>query len=100
MTQSVVLPRDVGIAGEVVLEVVVERSGRVIKVSGVSGDPRLIRAAKPSVMKWVFTPYFLNGAAVQFLTNLTFQFDGKKNFAKLHVKELDPLSSQNPPPAR
>jgi outer membrane biosynthesis protein TonB len=97
ITIKAVLPRDIGIPGDVVLEVLVQKNGRVLHVQRVSGDPRLVRAAKPTVMKWVFTPYLLNGEPVQFLTELTFMFDGRKNSAKLKI-ESDPLSSRNPEP--
>ena len=92
ITKKAVLPRDIGISGDVVLEVLVEKNGRVMTVRGVSGDPRLVRAAKPAVMKWVFTPWLLDGEPVQFLTELTIQFDGRKESAKLKL-ESDPLSS-------
>ena len=97
MTQRVVLPRDLGIPGDVVLGVLVEKNGRVLDVHRVSGDPRLVHAAKPAVMKWIFTPYFLDGEPVQFLTELTIMFDGRKDSAKLKV-ESDPLSSPKPEP--
>lgn len=97
ITRTVVLPRDLGIPGDVVLGVLVEKNGRVLNVRRVSGDPRLVRAAKPAVMKWAFTPYLLDGDPVQFLTELAIMFDGKKGSAKLKV-ESDPLSSRNPKP--
>ena len=77
------------------LEVLVQKDGRVLNAHRVSGDPRLVRAAKPAVMKWAFYPYQLNGEPVQFLTELTIMFDGKKDSAKLKI-ENDPLSSRNP----
>jgi len=97
MTQRVVLPRDLAIPGDVVLRVLVEQNGKVLNVQRVSGDPRLVRAAKPAVMKWIFTPYFLDGEPVQFLTELTIVFDGRKESAKLKV-ESAPLSSRKPEP--
>lgn len=97
ITTRVVLPRDIGVPGDVVLEVLVQKSGRVLNVQRASGNPRLVRAAKPAVMKWVFYPYLLNGEPVQFLTELTIMFDGKKDSAKLKI-ENDPLSSRNPEP--
>jgi outer membrane biosynthesis protein TonB len=97
ITTKVVLPRDIGVPGDVVLEVLVQRNGRVLNVQRVSGDRFLVRAAKPAVMKWAFYPYLLNGEPVQFLTELTIMFDGKKESAKLKI-ENDPLSSRNPEP--
>jgi hypothetical protein len=97
ITTRVVLPRDIGVPGDVVLEVLVQDDGRVLNVQRVSGDPRLVRAAKPAVMKWAFQPYFLNGEPVQFLTELTIMFDGKEESARLKI-ENDPLTSRNPEP--
>jgi outer membrane biosynthesis protein TonB len=97
ITTRVVLPRDIGVPGDVVLEVLVQKNGRVLNVQRVSGDPRLVRAAKPAVMKWAFYPYLLDGEPVQFLTEVTIMFDGKKESAKLKI-ENDPLSSRNPEP--
>ncbi len=97
ITTRVVLPRDIGIPGNIVLEVLVQQNGRVLNMQRVSGDPRLVRAAKPAVMKWAFYPYLLNGEPVQFLTEFTIMFDGKKDSAKLKI-ENDPLSSRNPEP--
>ncbi len=48
-------------------------------------------------MKWAFYPYLLNGEPVQFLTELTIMFDGKKDSAKLKIED-DPLSSRSPEP--
>jgi len=87
MTRTVVLPRDLGIPGDVVLGLLVEKNGIVLNVQRVSGDLRLVRAAKPAVMKWTFTPYFLDGDPVQFLTELTIMFDGKKDSAKLKIEK-------------
>lgn len=93
MTRRVMLPHDIGISGVVVLEVLVEKNGRVLNVRGVSGDSRLIRAARPPMMKWVFNPYLVDGEPVQFLTELTIQFDGNKRSAKLKI-EIDPLTTR------
>ena len=97
ITIRVVLPRDIGVPGDVVLEVLVQKNGTVLNVQRVSGDSRLVRVAKPAVMKWVFYPYYLDGEPVQFLTELTIMFDGKKGSAKLKI-ENDPLGSRNPEP--
>jgi len=94
MTRKIVLPRDIGVPGDVVLELLVGRNGRVLKAQGVSGNSVLISAAKPAMMKWVFSPFFLDGKPVQFLTKLTVQFDGKKGSARLKV-EADPLATLN-----
>jgi outer membrane biosynthesis protein TonB len=94
MTQRTVLPKDLGIPGDAVLEITVNNNGRVIKVRGVSGDSRLISATKPAIMKWVFAPYLLNGEPVQFSTELTIQFDGKKHMARLQTHP-DPLTERD-----
>jgi len=91
MTRRIVLPGDLGIPGDVVLEVLVEKDGRVLNVRRVSGDYRLVRAARPALMKWVFNPFLLDGQPVQFLTEMTIQFDGKKDSAKVKI-DKDPLT--------
>jgi len=85
ITRTMVLPRDIGIPGEVTLTVEVGKNGKVLSVRGVTGDSRLIRAATPSMMNWIFTPYLLNGEPVKFVTDMTIQFDGKTQLAKLKV---------------
>jgi outer membrane biosynthesis protein TonB len=95
MMIKVVLPRDIGVPGDVALNVLVQKNGTVLNVESASGDPRLVRAAKPSVMKWRFFSYTLNGERVQFLTEFTISFDGRKNSAQLKI-ENDPLRSRNP----
>jgi N-acyl-L-homoserine lactone synthetase len=97
MTQRTFLPRDVGISGDVVLEMLVEKDGRVLDVRGVSGDSRLVNAARPAMTKWVFNPFFLDGEPVQFLTELTVQFDGKRRSAKLKP-ESAPLTTRSSEP--
>jgi len=42
-------------------------------------------------MKWVFNPFLLDGQPVQFLTEMTIQFDGKKDSAKVKI-DKDPLT--------
>jgi TonB family protein len=93
MTRRLILPHDIGISGDVVLEVLVDKNGRVVNVRGESGDSRLIRTAKPAMMKWAFNPYKIDGEPVQFLTELTIQFDGNKGSAKLKI-ESDQLTTR------
>ncbi len=92
ITRTVVLPREIGIRGNVEIDVLVEKDGTVIKVQGLSGDARLLRTTKKAVMKWTFIPYLLFGKPVQFIAKLKFRFDGKNRLAKLEIsEEEDPL---------
>ena len=95
ITKKVVLPRDIGIPGEVTLRVEVGKNGKVLSMRGVSGDSRLIRAATPSMMDWIFAPYLLNGEPVKFVTDVTIQFDGKTQLAKLKVHKHSPANQPN-----
>lgn len=88
----VVFPREIGVRGDVVLELLVEKNGRVGNVRDVSGNKRLLRITKPVLMKWTFQPYFLNGEPIQFLTRITIQFDGESQLARLKLSKEDPLS--------
>ena len=91
----VVLPHEIRVGGDAVLELVVEKNGSVRSVRGVSGDQRLLRAAKPVLMKWVFDPYFLNGEPVEFFTDITIKLDGESRSAKLKLSKEDPLSRRS-----
>jgi hypothetical protein len=91
ITTHVVLPDEIGIPGDVVVEVLVEKNGQVRSVRAVSGDDRLLRVARPAVMNWVFQPYSLQGEPMQFSAEMTIHFDGNKGTAKLKVSK-DPRS--------
>ena len=87
-------PRDTGISGDAIVDVVVGKDGRVLHARGIAGDSRLIRAAQGAVMTWAFMPYHLNGEPIEFRTKFTIQFDGKEHMAKVKI-DKDPMLSHN-----
>lgn len=69
-----VIARNSGIQGQVVLEAVISRAGRIENLRLVSGHPMLVRAAEVAVSQWEFRPYILNGAPIEVMTQITVDF--------------------------
>lgn len=67
--------------GKVVLHVVIDYDGRVMKAEAVSGDAALTKAAVDAVKQWQYKPTKLNGVAVEVDTtvNVVFALDKKGN---------------------
>ena len=68
------IARQLKIAGEVELEVLVTEGGVVEKVNIVSGNPVLTRPASEALKKWKFTPFTTDGKAVKALVPVTLSF--------------------------
>jgi capsular exopolysaccharide synthesis family protein/TonB family protein len=66
--------RDEHIEGPVVLNVQVDKSGRVQKLTTISGNPLLAAAATNGVQRWRFRPIYRNGQAEEFETQVTVNF--------------------------
>jgi TonB family protein len=62
------------IQGDVVLHILIDRQGHVIKVEQKSGHPILIQAAKDAVSKWDYQPFLLNGQPTDVETLVTVKF--------------------------
>ena len=62
------------VEGVVVLEVIIERDGRVRQAHVLQSIPLLDRAAVSAVEQWVFTPTRLNGEAVPVVMTVTVDF--------------------------
>jgi TonB family protein len=62
------------VQGTVVLDVLVDRDGRVQRLSVVRGYPRLADAATDAVRQWRFEPMIRNGRPASFETNITLTF--------------------------
>ena len=62
------------IQGAVTLKVVISKSGDVENLQLVSGHPLLAPAAIDAVKQWKYTPYLLNGDAVEVETTVTVNF--------------------------
>lgn len=68
------LARQAGVQGVVVLECVIDPSGRVADVKVLRGHPLLESAAADSVRQWLYTPTRLNGVPVAVLLTVTVRF--------------------------
>lgn len=68
------LARRAGVQGMVVLECVIDPSGRVDRVKVLRGHPLLDAAAVEAVRRWRYTPTRLNGVPVAVLLTVTVQF--------------------------
>ena len=69
------LARRAGIRGEVVLECLIDTSGRITHVRVISGHPLLAPAAAKGVSQWLYRPTELNGVAVPVLLTVTVHFN-------------------------
>jgi protein TonB len=68
------LARRIGLQGDVVLECVISREGRVTNITVVSGNPVLAMAARAAAEQWIYTPTLLNGIPVPVLLRATTHF--------------------------
>jgi len=68
------LARRAGVQGVVVLECVIDPSGKVAEVKVLRGHPLLEGAAVEAVRQWVYSPTRLNGVPVAVLLTVTVQF--------------------------
>jgi TonB family protein len=66
--------RAAGIVGDVVLKVVIDANGRVIRAEPMDGNPILAAAAVDAVLKWFYRPALLNGTPVQSDVTVTLAF--------------------------
>jgi outer membrane biosynthesis protein TonB len=69
------LPQGANENGEVVLHVIVPRTGgKPTKISAVSGDPALIRSAVLAVRGWIFMPFLYQGENVGMESDVHIRF--------------------------
>jgi capsular exopolysaccharide synthesis family protein/TonB family protein len=66
--------REEHIEGPVLLNVDVDRNGRVQKLTTISGNPLLAEAATNGIQRWRFRPFYHNGQAQEFETQITVNF--------------------------
>src|ERR1700737_3906776 len=62
------------VEGAVELQATVGKSGNIVTVNTLTGDPVLARAAKEAVLQWQYKPYLLNGEPVEIQTQITVNF--------------------------
>jgi len=63
-----------GVQGEVVLQAVIGKDGRIENLHAISGNPLLVKAALDAVQQWRYRPYLLNGEPVEVETQITVRF--------------------------
>lgn len=68
------IARSAGVAGMVILEVLIDRDGRVIDAEVLRSIPLLDQAAIDAVMQWTFVPTTRNGVPIQAIMTLTVNF--------------------------
>src|SRR4051794_26215097 len=59
-----------GVEGEVSLDAVIGKDGRILSVSVSSGDPVLAHAALAAVRQWAYRPLKINGIPVEVVTDI------------------------------
>jgi TonB family protein len=59
-----------GVEGEVSLEAVIGKDGRILSVGFRSGDPLLANAALAAVRQWAYRPLKINGIPVEVATDI------------------------------
>ena len=68
------LAQAAGVQGEVVLQAVIGKDGRIENLHAISGNPLLVKAALDAVQQWRYRPYLLNGEPVEVETQITVRF--------------------------
>jgi len=68
------LARAARVQGTVILQVVVDESGRVRETKVISGHPLLTQAAVDAVTQWVYSPTLLNGEPIPVIGTVTVRF--------------------------
>ena len=62
------------IQGDVRLNAVIDRDGKITELKVLSGNPLLIDAARNAVLLWRYSPTYLHGQAVEVVTNIVVMF--------------------------
>ena len=68
------IARQARVAGMVLLEILIDRDGRVTEAQVVRSIPLLDQAAIDAVMQWEFRPTLLNGVPVQAIMTVSMGF--------------------------
>lgn len=66
--------RQLRVQGEVLVEILIDESGRVVEARAIEGPQLLRQAAEESARRWTFKPTILNGQAVRSQGRLRFVF--------------------------
>ena len=62
------------VAGTVVLKAIIGRDGTVRRLTLISGHPLFVQAAIEAVRQWLYKPTYLNGQAVEVITEVDVHF--------------------------
>jgi protein TonB len=68
---------------EVVLQIVISKTGDVIHARAIKGNPALFNRSEEAALKWHYRPYIRNGVPIELDTRLSFRFE--KNQAQVVV---------------
>jgi len=60
--------------GPVTVHIIVNREGRVVKMTPQSGNPFLLVAAMDAILRWRYRPYTVSGERVEFETDVNLKF--------------------------
>jgi TonB family protein len=63
-----------GIKGDVILQVAVDETGRVVRSLAVEGDPLLVAASAEALKDFRFRPYLMQGAPISVESQVGFRF--------------------------
>jgi TonB family protein len=81
------LAKAVGVGGAVVLDIVIDPSGKVSSVTLVSGHPMLAPAFIETVKKWEYVPFLKEGHPISVLTRVEWNVAGP-NYSQAQEKAL------------
>ena len=68
------LARQARISGQVRLEAIIAKNGKIENLQVISGHPLLVQAALEAVRQWVYRPTLLNGDPVEVMTLIDVNF--------------------------
>jgi TonB family protein len=80
--------------GQVMVKILVSKTGDVVSADAVSGDPILSRSAVNAVKKWKFKPFIKTGKPVTVSTTLPFDFAFSGN---VHDQKVPPANANATP---
>ena len=68
------LARDARVQGTILLDVVIDKGGKVTNIKVLSGPAMLRQAALEAVQQWEYRPTLLNGQPVEIITDIEVNF--------------------------
>ncbi len=82
-----------GTAGDVILKIIIDETGKIVLGQVVEGDPLLVAASADALRDFAYRPYQLNGAPIRVETQVGFHFgiEGRGDKAKGEVAYLSAI---------